>query len=212
MTVVRWLFALLAVVAVGCEVESSGQESNSAPGEELDQDTDTETDISADSEPGPEPEADANIDIGPVALLDPYALVPVAPDSDPLLEHRPDDVACPAGAWGPEGGGFEIQTGVCAYAAFDQPLPVSLQAGDALEIVIWHDFLDAPEPAESHLALWVGTTVLWETEIAIPAASNSFELTVELTETPPPTARLGFHLHNHGYNSWRLMAVDLVPN
>ncbi len=147
----------------------------------------------------------------PVALLAPYDLVAVEASRDPLVQHRPADVDCHPATWGPEGGGFEVQTGACAYAAFDQPLPAPIAAGDMLAITVWHDILDAAEPGLGHIAIWVGDQVVWEDEVPIPAASATLEALVPIEETPPPGARLGLHLHNHGFNSWRLYNVDLHP-
>ena len=165
----------------------------------------------ANSESEPDPMLDASVlsDLEPIPLLDPFALTPVDADADPLVQHRPAEVDCPSATWGPEGGGFEIQTGACNYGAFDQPLSTPIEAGDALNIIVWHDTLDFAEPATAHVAVWMGRTVLWEAEVAIPAPSNSFEVTVPIEETPAPDARLGLHLHNHGFNSWRFVAVDL---
>ena len=154
----------------------------------------------------------ADSDVEPTPLLDPFALLPVDADADPLMDHRPSEVDCPPATWGPEGGGFEIQTGACNYGAFDQPLSTPIMAGDALNIVIWHDTLDLAEPAVAHVAVWIDGIVLWETEVAIPAPSGSFEVTVPIEETPAPNARLGLHLHNHGFNSWRFVEVDLHRN
>ena len=144
-----------------------------------------------------------------VALLDPLALTPVDAASDPLAHHRPPEVDCPSATWGPEGGGFEIQTGACNYGAFEQPLSMLVEAGDALHIIVWHDTLDFIEPAVAHVAVWMGTTVVWEAEVAIPAASGAFEVSVPVEEPAAANDRLGLHLHNHGYNSWRFVAVDL---
>ena len=149
-------------------------------------------------------------DFEPIPLLDPFALTPVDADADPLIQHRPSEVDCPSATWGPEGGGFEIQTGACNYGAFDQTLSTPITAGDALNIVAWHDTLDFPEPATAHVALWIGRTVLWEAELAIPAPSGSFEVSVPIEDAPAPHARMGLHLHNHGFNSWRFVAVDLL--
>ena len=147
----------------------------------------------------------------PIPLLDPSALTPVDMDGDPLAHHRPSKVDCPSATWGPEGGSFEIQTGACNYGAFEQPLLAPIEPGDLLNIVVWHDTLDLAEPATAHVAVWLGETVLWETEVAIPAPSASFEVTVPIEDGPAPSARLGLHLHNHGFNSWRFVAVDLHP-
>ena len=145
----------------------------------------------------------------PVPLLDPFALERVERHADPLADHRPPLVDCPAAAWGAEGGSFEIQTGVCNYGAFDQPLSLPIKAGDELKIIVWHDTLDFEEPALAHVAVWIGQDVVWEAEVGIPRPSSSFEVTVPIEETPAPNARLGLHLHNHGYNSWRFVAIDL---
>ena len=147
----------------------------------------------------------------PVTVLDPSALVPVDADRDPLADHRPANVDCSPATWGPEGGGFEVQTGACNYASFDQPLSSPIEAGDALAITIWHDFLDAAEPATAHVAVWVDSTVLWETEVDIPAASASIDAVVPIETTLPAGARLGLHLHNHGFNSWRFISVERRP-
>lgn len=143
-----------------------------------------------------------------VALLEPDALVPVVADDDPLASHRPDEVDCPAAAWAVEGGGFEVQTGVCAYAAFDQPLGMTPVEGDVVEISVWHDTLDAAEPATGHVAVLLGDKVLWEEWVDIPAPSAALDAAVTLDFNPAPDARLGLHLHNHGYNSWRFVQIQ----
>ena len=147
-----------------------------------------------------------------VPLLDPFALTPVHIDVDPLAHHRPTEVDCPSATWGPEGGGFEIQTGACNYAAFDQPVSTPIKAGDTLTILAWHDTLDFVEPATAHVAVWVGRTVVWEAEVAIPASSGLFDVSVPIEDEPGPDARLGLHPHNHGFNSWRFIAVDRQRN
>jgi hypothetical protein len=146
---------------------------------------------------------------GAVALLNPAELAPVAAADDPLADHRPAEVDCPAGAWGAEGGGFEVQTGVCAYAAFDQPLAVVPAAGDVIEISVWYDTLDAAEPAEGHVAVLLDDRLLWEETVQIPGPSAALDARIKLDFAPAADARLGLHLHNHGYNSWRFVGVGL---
>lgn len=144
-----------------------------------------------------------------VSVLDPWALAPVDPEHDPLADHRPAQIDCPPGAWGPEGGGFEIQTGVCSYAAFDQALPIPVEPGDLVSILVWHDVLDAAEPGTGHVAVWLGDEVLWETTVAIPADSGVLEAVIPIERSPAPDARLGLHLHNHGFNSWRVLDIEV---
>lgn len=144
-----------------------------------------------------------------IPLLDPFNLTPVHMEADPLVTHRPAEVDCPAATWGPEGGGFEIQTGACNYGAFDQSLSTPLKAGDTLNILIWHDMLDFSESAVAHVAIWAGTQILWEADVDIPGPSGSFEVAAAIEDTPAPDARLGLHLHNHGFNSWRFVTIDL---
>jgi hypothetical protein len=165
--------------------------------------------VDPDSEPLDSVDSSVVSEFEPIPLLDPFALTPVDASADPLLQHRPSEIDCPTATWGPEGGSFEVQTGACNYAAFDQPLSTPIRAGDVLDIVVWHDTLDSAEPATAHVAVWLGRTVLWEAEVAIPASSDSFEVSVPIEDAPAPDARLGLHLHNHGFNSWRFVAVDL---
>ena len=155
----------------------------------------------------PAPDPDDSAPPRAWSLLDPLALAPVAAADDPLAAHRPADVDCPAAAWGAEGGGFEVQTGVCAYAAFDQPLSVVPAEGDIIEISVWHDTLDAAEPAVAHLAVLLDDRLLWEETVPIPGPSRALDARVKLDFAPAADARLGLHLHNHGYNSWRFVEV-----
>jgi hypothetical protein len=147
----------------------------------------------------------------PAALLAPGALSPVSAEDDPLATHRPPRVDCPPATWRLEGSGFEVQTGACNYAAFDQLMPVAAYAGDALAITVWHDTLDAIEPASGHLAVLIDGAVLWEATVSIPAPSRTLEALVPLESRAAEGARLGIHLHNHGYNSWRFVSIDLRP-
>jgi hypothetical protein len=156
----------------------------------------------------PEPAAEDSAQPTTVELLDPLALTPVSAADDPLAAHRPDEVDCPAAAWGEEDGGFEVQTGVCDYAAFDQPLVARLSRGDLVEISVWYDSLDAAEPTTGHVAVLLDDRVLWEETVDIPAPSAALDAAVTLDFTPSPDARLGLHLHNHGYNSWRFVGVQ----
>ena len=41
-------------------------------------------------------------------------------------------MACPVAAWGEEAGAFEVQTGVCEYGSFAQPVSEAVRAGETL--------------------------------------------------------------------------------
>ncbi len=147
----------------------------------------------------------------PARLDDPTAWAVVPGDEDPLADHRPDDVFCPVSTWGEEDGTFEVQTGACRYGGFAQPLGVLLRRGDRLTGTVWHEDLDASEPAEAHVAVLVGDAVVWETFVAIPTPADIHPFDVTLPRGVDDAASIGFHVHNHGFNSWRLTAMEWTP-
>lgn len=144
----------------------------------------------------------------PIRLDEPDAWTPVAAEADPLSAHRPDDVACPVSTYGTEIGMFEVQTGACAYGAFAQPLVVDVRQGDRLVGTLWHDDLDAPEPSAAHVAVLLGDHVLHEATVAIPGPANVLPFDVAAPADVGAGALLGFHIHNHGFNSWRIAAIE----
>lgn len=146
----------------------------------------------------------------PVPVLDPGRLYPVPAEEDPLADHRTAEDTCPPASWGAEEGSFEVQTGVCTYAAFSQVLDHALRPGDELVVSVWHDTLDAPEPATAHLAVLVDGVPMWDAHVEIPAPSGVLEAVIPVRERSERPI-LGLHLHNHGYNSWRFLSVDLHP-
>ena len=130
--------------------------------------------------------------------------------ADPLPTHRPPDASCPEAAWGPEEGVLEVDTGGCHYLAVEVPLPFVLRPGDALEGDLWHQLLDAPERAEGHAALLVDGEVVWEVTVAIPGLPEAYPIAWTADRRVEAGTPLGFHLHNHGDNSWRLGEVGFV--
>lgn len=123
--------------------------------------------------------------------------------ADPFADHRPSSVDCPEGAWGDEDGALEVQTGVCNYFAVVAPTLVDLEPGDMLQGTVWYQDLDAPEPAEAHVAVWIGTDVQWEAWVPIPDLAAVHSVEVPIAESWPAGTPIGLHLHNHGFNSWK---------
>jgi hypothetical protein len=131
--------------------------------------------------------------------------------ADPLGHERPAQVECPSAAWGPELGGLEIQTGTCNYFFATQPGLVAIEQGDAIDVVVFHERLDAAEPAEGHVAILVDDELVWEAHVEIPSEANVLEARVIAPRAWPAGATVGLHLHNHGYNAWTVLEVSVAP-
>lgn len=129
---------------------------------------------------------------------------------DPFADHRPELVQCEFG-WDVETGVFEVDTEQCTYAAFVQPSLAPIHEGDALELVLLHDALYSEEgEAVAHVAVAFGSEVAWELELPIPSEAGQ----ARPTWTAPADVEIGtpvhFHLHNHGTNNYRLVALTVA--
>ena len=154
--------------------------------------------------------ADALAIRGPIVALDGFELVELA--DDPLADHRPELIDCPEAAWGMEDGSLEVQTGVCNYLALSQVTrrPISSRGTPSL-IDLWHDSLDAAEPALGHFAVLLAGEVVAEYEVEIPSDAAAQRLRWTADAPVPAGAELGLHLHNHGFNAWTIVNVELDP-
>lgn len=156
------------------------------------------------AEPEPEPETS-------LPLVSGEAWEAAGAEDDPLAAERPALVDCPTAAWGFEAGGLEIQTGACNYFFVTQPSLAAIEEGDAIDVVVFHQYLDAAEPAQGHVAILVGDTVVWEAYAKIPSDANVLEARVVAERAWPAGTPVSVHLHNHGYNAWTVLEVSLVP-
>ena len=113
-----------------------------------------------------------------------------------------DDAACASG-FQVEAGVFEVETDLCSWGTFQQPLLANVSAGTPLRIIAGHLPLWAPEPAEGVLRLQVGDQPIWELTVPIPLGAMLYDeeipAPVDLYADDPVT----LHIHNHGTNSWR---------
>jgi hypothetical protein len=146
-----------------------------------------------------------------LSLVDADAWTEQAPADDSLAGHRPAQVACPASSWYNEDGALEVETGYCNYLSLVQPSAAPLKAGNTLHLVLWHAGLAFEEPATAHVAVSIGGRLVWETEVAIPAEANIHDLRIPVEFDAPAGSAVEFHLHNHGYNSWTLLQLDVEP-
>ncbi len=122
------------------------------------------------------------------------------------MNERPDNVSCAAG-WGEEEGLFEVDTDVCNYGAFVQPSLASIEPGDVLELVLVHDDLFADGPATAHMALAIEETIAWSEMRELPSPAEILRPTWVADASLPVGTNIFFHVHNHGANNYRLVAL-----
>ncbi|MBV1862546.1 MAG: hypothetical protein KUG77_29255 [Nannocystaceae bacterium] len=143
-------------------------------------------------------------------LVVPEAWTPTSPEDDPMAEHRPQPVLCGVQPWQPEGDGIEVETEGCNYVSLSQPLTRDLAEGDLIRLTAWWDRLASDPPATGHLAVLVDGEVLWEESVAIPGEADVRELEFESPLNAEAGTEVVFHLHNHGYNTWRLQTLQVA--
>ena len=154
-----------------------------------------------------EVEASPALQRSSLVAVDAWAEQDAAADS--LAAHRPADVICPANSWYPEDGALEVETGYCNYLSLAQPSKVALNRGDTLHLVLWHADLAFEEPAAAHVAVSIAGQLVWEAEVAIPARANIYDLRIPVDFDAPAGSVVEYHLHNHGYNTWTLLELEV---
>lgn len=128
--------------------------------------------------------------------------------ADPFSEHRPDDAECPPGSFREEFGVFEVQTGYCAYLSVAQPLMAPVAEGETVRLLVWHADLGAVEPGDGHLAVAIDGEVVFEASVAIPSLAQLFEIEWTAPRDLAAGSPVAVHLHNHGYNTWTIAALE----
>lgn len=153
-----------------------------------------------------------------MALIDHASWSELPAADDPLPSHAPAVIDCGIAGWLVEEGGLgmtlEVDTNFCNYASLSHPTLVALEAGDTIQIELFHFDLTSPEPAVAHLAFFLGGESLWETEIDVPGAANVIAVEVESPRDFDAGTPMTLHLHNHGQNTWNVGQVQanvLVP-
>lgn len=132
--------------------------------------------------------------------------------ADPLATHRPATVSCDdLTSWGPEAEYVEVDTGRCNYLMISQPSLAAGKVGDRVLGRILYFDLTAPEPAEGHVAVLIGTRVIAERTVAIPGRGDVFAFEEILTAPLEKGDPVYLHVHNHGQNNWRLYELAVVP-
>ncbi len=149
--------------------------------------------------------SDEGAPTGPIDLVAPELWMR-APQDDPMPEHRPDDAACEFG-FGDELGVFEVDTGLCNYGVFAQPSLAPAPGGRPVTVVFTHDDLVAESSASGHVLLAIGDAVIVDEEVPIPKPYGLLQYEFTPAAEIPAGTIVTLHLHNHGYNNWRVVAV-----
>ena len=149
-------------------------------------------------EPPPDPPRE------PAELVDAARWQVRNPDLDPLGHRTPDHVPCGGGDIRPEDDTLEIDTQRCNFALVGQPLLESVRRGDVLELELWWQILISDRATTAHLAVLLDARLLWEEAVRVPGPADRRLTTFEAPADYPAGSEVLFHLHNHGYNNYRI--------
>jgi hypothetical protein len=189
--------ALVLVLAVGCADADADADAGDAA-------SDTGAEVTEGGEGASTGDADGDGRELPVDLVWPELWV-ADPGADFVPAHAPGVVECDAG-FGDEIGLFEVDTGLCNYGVFSQPLADQVYAGERVEFVFTHDDLTAPTPAVGHIAIAIDGETVWEIEVAIPKPYDIVQGEWIADRGIAAGTVVTLHLHNHGYNNWRVVS------
>jgi len=148
---------------------------------------------------------------GPLIAVD--AWEEISASEDPAAD-RPDSVSCPVGAWFWEDlageDSVEIDTGLCSYLALGQPSLTEVQQGDTLHLRLWHLALYSDVEGEAHVALFLDDVLLWEDSVPIPSEAGMIRPEIHVEFDADEGSPVVFHLHNHGFNTWNFLGIDVT--
>lgn len=150
-------------------------------------------------------------------VLTPFLnLGPASADEDPLATHRPEVIECNnLVGWYVEDSlleestALEVSTAECNYLSLVEASAVDALAGENLVTELSYFDLTADMPTVAHVALTLDSEILWETEIPVPSAGDVVPISITLTRDVPEGTPVGFHLHNHGQNTWNFSPLVL---
>jgi mono/diheme cytochrome c family protein len=128
---------------------------------------------------------------------------------DSFSAHRPAEISCPDSSWYDEDGALEVQTGYCNYLSVAQSSKTALASGDSLHLVLWHGNLAFDAPAQAHVAVTVDGHTVWEKDVKIPSDAEIYDVRIPVDFDAPAGSKVEYHLHNHGYNTWTLLKLDV---
>jgi len=162
----------------------------------------------------PTDDPDPPDDRDPFALVEQDAWVRVTdPGEDAFADQRPADAVCDDAGYyfDPLAQTLEIKTEICDYPTLGQPSLAALAPGDVVTVFAFHDFLTAEEPAQGYLGMAIDGQIEWQHTVPIPSDFGSIEGQFTIDRALPAGTPVQFHVHNHGPNTWELIAVLVTP-
>jgi hypothetical protein len=154
---------------------------------------------------------DAHVPRPRVSLVDPERWTRTTEAGDPFDDRLPAVICDETATHAEDLGGalvYSVDTSFCNYVTARQATLADVRAGDYVRVRAFHFRLFAREPAEAHIAVRLGETLLWEERVPIPDdESGPLGATVRAAADVPRGTDVFFHLHNHGDNSWALVEL-----
>lgn len=139
-------------------------------------------------------------------LVDPGAWQASA--DDPWPAHAPEPADCSPLAWGleltEELEVLEVDTAACDYLVVGQGSLARVREGEHVSARVSFGALDAPQPAEAHVAVVLDGWAVLDERVAIPGLAGEIEVGASAPAGIDAGALVVFHLHNHGANTWNL--------
>lgn len=105
---------------------------------------------------------------------------------------------------------YSIVTRECSRLTVSSALLEPLEAGETVELRIWHFPLLPYGPAEATLRVGLEGEWLWSEVVAIPAQSRLLQGRFTTSRAIPVGTPLRWHVSNHGVNSWNFVSATVM--
>ena len=150
----------------------------------------------------------------PADLINLFDWREAAASEDPFPD-RPENVQCPTSSrvieFEEDTSFLEIDTTFCSYITLTQDTQAEIVGGDTIHFRWGHRDLDAPNPAQGHVALLINEELIEDRTVDIPAAEMDTVIQFEMPDDVPLGSPVWLHLHNHGDNQWLFYTPRVYP-
>ncbi len=150
----------------------------------------------------------------PLELIDVFDWREATAEEDPFPD-RPETVECPTSSrvieFEEDTTFLEIDTSFCKYITLIQETKADIFEGETVVFQWGHRDLNAPSPAQGHVALLINDSFIEDRVVDIPATEMDTVVEFEMPEDAPAGSPIWLHLHNHGDNQWLFYAPTVQP-